>query len=142
MAVNRFTVTPRFGELPDPALLNADLRRILAGTLELDERLRAKESTYRRAGPAETRPPRLLWFDDEATDATVLEVRAPGRDRPAALGNRGAGAVRRRHPLGPDLIARLVRGGRVLPDRRRRQAADRGAAEHRSSSAMTEALAS
>ncbi|MGI8665267.1 MAG: [protein-PII] uridylyltransferase, partial [Jatrophihabitans sp.] len=77
MAVNRFTVTPRFGELPDPALLNSDLRRILAGTLALDQRLRAKESTYRTAGPpAGEAVPRLLWFDDEATDATVLEVRA------------------------------------------------------------------
>jgi len=75
MAVNRFTVSPRFGRLPDPALLNADLRRILAGTLALDERLRAKERSYRRAAdPAQ--PPRLLWFDDEATEATVLEVRA------------------------------------------------------------------
>ncbi len=76
MAVNRFTVTPRFGELPDPALLTNDLRRILAGTLALDDRLRAKEATYRR-GEAEVRAPRLLWFDDEATDASVLEVRAP-----------------------------------------------------------------
>lgn len=76
MAVNRFTVTPRFGELPDPALLTNDLRRILAGTLALDDKLRAKEATYQRGGPA-SRPPRLLWFDDEATDATVLEVRAP-----------------------------------------------------------------
>ncbi len=74
MAVNRFTVSPRFGQFPDPVLLNADLRRILAGTLALDERLRAKELTYRRAGAGQ--PPRLLWFDDEATDATVLEVRA------------------------------------------------------------------
>ena len=79
MAVNRFSVTPRFGELPDPARLTADLRRILAGTLALDERLRAKESTYRRPRPAEGAPPRLLWFDDEATDATVLEVRARTR---------------------------------------------------------------
>ena len=76
MAVNRFSVSPRFGELPDPALLNADLRRILARTLPLEERLRAKESTYRRGG-TDPSPPRLLWFDDEATDATVLEVRAP-----------------------------------------------------------------
>ena len=75
MAVNRFTVSPRFGELPEVALLNADLRRILAGTLELDERLRAKERSYRRAGDSAQPPPRLLWFDDEATDATVLEVR-------------------------------------------------------------------
>ena len=78
MAVNRFTVSPRFGELPDPALLNADLRRILAGTLALAERLRAKEHSYRpvsESGQPEQPPPRLLWFDDEATDATVLEVR-------------------------------------------------------------------
>lgn len=75
MALNRFTVSPRFGQLPDPARLNADLRRILAGTMELDQRLRAKESTYQRAEvPREG--PRLLWFDDEATDATVLEVRS------------------------------------------------------------------
>jgi [protein-PII] uridylyltransferase len=77
MAVNRFTVNPRFGDLPDPALLNSDLRRILAGSLELDQRLRAKESTYRRTTTSVAdAPPRLLWFDDEATDATVLEVRA------------------------------------------------------------------
>jgi [protein-PII] uridylyltransferase len=76
MAVNRFTVSPRFGELPDPTLLNADLRRILAGTLPLDDRLRAKERAYRHAGEVSQPPPRLLWFDDEATDATVLEVRA------------------------------------------------------------------
>ena len=38
--------------------------------------MRAKESTYRRAGEQPTEvAPRLLWFDDEATDATVLEVR-------------------------------------------------------------------
>jgi [protein-PII] uridylyltransferase len=76
MAVNRFTVSPRFGELPDPALLNSDLRRILAGTLALDQRLRAKELTYRSTGPLTQVAPRLLWFDDQATDATVLEVRA------------------------------------------------------------------
>jgi [protein-PII] uridylyltransferase len=76
MAVNRFSVLARFGALPDPALLNSDLRRILAGTLPLAERLRAKEASYRR--PSEqplVEPPRLLWFDDAATDATVLEVR-------------------------------------------------------------------
>jgi [protein-PII] uridylyltransferase len=82
MAVNRFTVAPRFGELPDPALLNGDLRRILTGGLDLAARLRAKESSYRRASAPDA-PPRLLWFDDQATDATVLEVRA--RDAIALL---------------------------------------------------------
>jgi [protein-PII] uridylyltransferase len=76
MAVNRFSVAPRFGSMPDPALLNGDLRRILADGLDLDGRLRAKEASYRglRSAVADP-PPRLLWFDDEATDATVLEVR-------------------------------------------------------------------
>ncbi|MDQ1750288.1 MAG: [protein-PII] uridylyltransferase [Pseudonocardiales bacterium] len=77
-AVNRFTVSPRFGQFPDVELLNADLRRILGGTLGLDDRLRAKEAVYesRSESPDGQKPvPRFLWFDDEATDATVLEVR-------------------------------------------------------------------
>jgi [protein-PII] uridylyltransferase len=77
MAVNRFSVSPRFGSMPDVTLLNGDLRRILAGSVDLEARLRAKESSYRVLRlPATDPPPRLLWFDDEATDATVLEVRA------------------------------------------------------------------
>ena len=74
IAVNRFTVSPRFGELPEVALLSADLRRILTGSLALAERLRAKERSYRRPDTEQVAP-RLLWFDDAATDATVLEVR-------------------------------------------------------------------
>jgi [protein-PII] uridylyltransferase len=73
MAVNRFTVTPRFGQFPAVELLNADLRRILGSTLALAERLRAKEAAYDNAQPPST--PRLLWFDDVATDASILEIR-------------------------------------------------------------------
>ncbi|HTZ44534.1 MAG TPA: [protein-PII] uridylyltransferase [Jatrophihabitans sp.] len=90
MAVNRFTVAPRLGELPEPALLDGDLRRILAGTLPLADRLRAKEATYGRE--ADPQPPRLLWFDDEATDDTVLEVRT--RDAIGLL-HRVTGALER-----------------------------------------------
>jgi len=75
MGVNRFTVKPRFGEFPPATVLNADLRRILGGSLSLNERLRAKERTYDSGGTAARPVPRMLWFDDEATDATVLEVR-------------------------------------------------------------------
>jgi [protein-PII] uridylyltransferase len=81
MAVNRFTVSPRFGEFPDAALLHGDLRRILGGTLPLSDKLRAKEAAYETAlpgaaSPVQARPaPRILWFDDEATDASVIEVR-------------------------------------------------------------------
>jgi len=68
-------VMPRFGQFPAETLLNADLRRILAGTLCLDDRLRAKAEAYEGGSRAPTSP-RLIWFDDAATDATVLEVRA------------------------------------------------------------------
>ena len=73
MAVNSFVVEPRFGRLPDPTLLRADLARALAGELPLAERLREKERAY--AERARKRPPTISWFDEEATDATVLEIR-------------------------------------------------------------------
>jgi [protein-PII] uridylyltransferase len=73
MAVNRFTVLPRFGQFPEASLLNADLRRVLSGTLILTDRLRAKEAAYE--APSTPAAPRLIWFDDVATDATILEVR-------------------------------------------------------------------
>ncbi len=49
MAVNSFVVEPRFGRLPDPALLRAELARALAGELPLAERLREKERAYAAA---------------------------------------------------------------------------------------------
>jgi [protein-PII] uridylyltransferase len=74
MAVNSFVVEPRFGRVPDPALLRADLVRALAGELALAERLGQKERAY-SARPTAPRPPTLLWFDGEATGASVLEIR-------------------------------------------------------------------
>ena len=72
-AVDVFTVAPRFGRGPEPALLRADVARALAGSLPLAEKLAAKERAYgHRPGP----PPRVLWFDRAATGATVLELRA------------------------------------------------------------------
>ena len=74
-AVDVFTVSPRFGRLPDPELLRADLRQALAGRLPLADRLAVLEQRYRST---QTRlpPPRVLWFDGAATDATVVELRA------------------------------------------------------------------
>jgi [protein-PII] uridylyltransferase len=72
-AVDVFTVSPRFGSGPDPALLRADLARALAGSLPLADRLAAKEAAY---GSGPQQPPRVLWFDGAATGATVLELRA------------------------------------------------------------------
>jgi [protein-PII] uridylyltransferase len=75
-AVDVFTVSPRFGRGPDPALLRADLARALAGTLPLADKLAAKEAAY-GSEPSETQPPpRVLWLDGAATGATVLELRA------------------------------------------------------------------
>jgi [protein-PII] uridylyltransferase len=72
--VEVFTVSPRFGRGPDPALLRADVGRALAGTLPVTERLAATEAAY--GGDADRPPPRVLWFDGAATGATVLELRA------------------------------------------------------------------
>ncbi|MCY7341698.1 MAG: HD domain-containing protein, partial [Pseudonocardia sp.] len=80
-AVFTFTVSPRFGGLPDPALLRSDLIRVLDGALALDDALARKERDYAPMTPTSepTAPPRVLWFDDEATGAVVLELR--GTDR-------------------------------------------------------------
>jgi [protein-PII] uridylyltransferase len=75
MAVNRFVVEPRFGRLPDAALVRGDLARALAGELGLAGKLEEKERSYGRPGKgAAHRRPTILWFDD-ATDATVIEFR-------------------------------------------------------------------
>ena len=78
---SRFTVTPRFGGFPDPALLRSDLARVLDGSLALDEALARKERDYapRGVGGEPPAPARVLWFDDEATGAVVMELR--GTDR-------------------------------------------------------------
>ena len=75
MAVNSFVVEPRFGEFPEASVVKTDLGRALAGTLPLADRLDAKERAYNRAS-GNSNPATVHWFDDEATDATVLEYRA------------------------------------------------------------------
>ncbi|GAA3009741.1 [protein-PII] uridylyltransferase [Actinokineospora diospyrosa] len=79
-AVGVFAVTPRFGSLPDPALLREQFTRALSGSLALATHLAAKERDYAtRASDAPE--PKVLWFDHEAPDphAVVLELRAPNR---------------------------------------------------------------
>ncbi|TWP45119.1 [protein-PII] uridylyltransferase [Lentzea tibetensis] len=77
-AVDVFTVSPRFGSMPDASLLREQLTRAVDGTLSLAEKLAAKERDY--GGPPLDRPPaKVLWFDDESTGAVVLELRAGDR---------------------------------------------------------------
>ncbi len=75
MAVNSFIVEPRFGSFPDPILVRTDLASALGGGVRLEERLQAKERAYAN-GSESARPATVHWFDDEATDATVVELRA------------------------------------------------------------------
>ncbi|MCA1821623.1 MAG: [protein-PII] uridylyltransferase [Pseudonocardia sp.] len=79
-AVESFTVSPRFGRLPDVALLRQDLMRALDGSLLLAEALAAKERDYGEAFTPAMEPARkVLWFDDEATGAVILELRTTDR---------------------------------------------------------------
>ena len=82
MAVSVFEVEAEFGELPDAALVAGDLRRMLAGRLDVADRL------DRRARAAAPRfplapPPKVTLVDDASELATVLEVRA--HDEPGLL---------------------------------------------------------
>ena len=82
VAVLRFTVSPRFGGLPDPALLRSDLgARARRQRSRSTRRWPARSATTRRAAASgePAAPARVLWFDDEATGAVVLELR--GTDR-------------------------------------------------------------
>ena len=94
VTVFRFTVTPRFGGFPDPALLRSNLARVLDGSLALDEALARKERDYAPAAASgePAAPARVLWFDDEATGAVVMELR--GTDRIGLL-HRVAAALAR-----------------------------------------------
>jgi [protein-PII] uridylyltransferase len=78
MAVNRFLVAPRFGRVPDPALLRTELARALSGELDLAARLADKERSYAASTDGIGSAPKVLWFDDSA-NATVVEFRAADR---------------------------------------------------------------
>ena len=74
-----FAVRPRFGRPPVPEILADGVRAALEGTLPLAERLRQRERDYSQDGAAGA-PPRVSWFDAEATGTTSLvEVRAADR---------------------------------------------------------------
>jgi [protein-PII] uridylyltransferase len=76
-----FAVRPRFGRPPVPEILADGVRAALEGTLPLAERLQQRERDYSRGADQVTgAPPRVSWFDAEATGSTSLvEVRAADR---------------------------------------------------------------
>ena len=85
--------SPRFGRLPDPALLAADLRRAVAGNYDVSAALAKREAEARDGRAPE--PPQISWLPDASTEAMVLELRAGDRrgllhDVMAALEETGA----------------------------------------------------
>jgi len=86
MAVASFTVVHPFGEPPDATLVTSDLRRALAGDLDVAERLDRHGLRGARAGSAHRpwlAPPKVTLVDDASRAATVVEVRA--HDAPGLL---------------------------------------------------------
>jgi [protein-PII] uridylyltransferase len=81
-AVSVFDVEAEFGDPPDATLVAADLRRMLQGRLDVEDRLdrRARASRPRAANLA---PPRVSLIDNASDTATVVEVRA--HDAPGLL---------------------------------------------------------
>jgi [protein-PII] uridylyltransferase len=82
-AVDVFSVSPRFGSLPDAGLLREQFARAVSGSLPLAEKLAAKERDY-AVEPDEVPKSRVLWFDDEADGGAdskdvVLELRTSDR---------------------------------------------------------------
>ncbi|WP_131732510.1 [protein-PII] uridylyltransferase, partial [Actinomadura formosensis] len=82
-AVLDFTAVPEYGTPPDPAGLEADLRRMLAGRLDVAARLERRTRAVRARPGVPVPPPRVMILDDASRTATVIEVRA--HDRPGLL---------------------------------------------------------
>jgi [protein-PII] uridylyltransferase len=82
MAVTAFTVAQHYGEPPDATLVTSDLRRALAGQLDVARRLQQREQAVPRAA-AGVAPPMVTLVDDASNTATVVEVRA--HDAPGLL---------------------------------------------------------
>ncbi|GAT65545.1 PII uridylyl-transferase [Planomonospora sphaerica] len=127
-AVIEFSVVPEYGSPPDPATLEADLRLVLAGRLDIEERL-ARRTRSLRPARVPVAPPRVTLVDDASTTATVVEVRA--HDRPGLLWRIGRAfgecgldvRAARVETLGAeavDVFYVVDRAGRPLTDRTQR----------------------
>jgi [protein-PII] uridylyltransferase len=81
-AVSVFDVEPEFGDPPDATLVAADLRRMLQGRLDVEDRLDRRARAVRPRAAA-IPAPRVSLVDDASDTATVVEVRA--HDAPGLL---------------------------------------------------------
>jgi [protein-PII] uridylyltransferase len=81
-AVTVFSVAPEYGDPPDAELVAADLRRMLEGRLDVQDRLDRRARAVRTTGAAAP-PPKVTLVDSASDTATVVEVRA--HDEPGLL---------------------------------------------------------
>jgi [protein-PII] uridylyltransferase len=81
-AVTVFDTEPEFGDPPDATLVAADLRRMLQGRLDVEERLDRRARAVRPRA-AHVPAPKVSLVDDASETATVVEVRA--HDAPGLL---------------------------------------------------------
>ncbi len=81
-AVTVFSVVPEYGDPPDAALVTADLRRMLEGRLDVEDRLERRARAV-RPHAATAPPPKVTLVDNASNSATVVEVRA--HDEPGLL---------------------------------------------------------
>ncbi|MGD0559854.1 MAG: [protein-PII] uridylyltransferase [Streptosporangiaceae bacterium] len=82
MAVTVFQVSPEYGDPPDAELVAADLRRMLEGRLDVEDRLERRARAARPVA-ANVPPPKVTLVDGASTASTVVEVRA--HDEPGLL---------------------------------------------------------
>jgi [protein-PII] uridylyltransferase len=75
-AVTVFRVSPRFGSPPDWSVVRSDLARAVDGSLDIDQKLTAKEAAYAPRTAIPVAPPTVRLVDDASESATVVEVRA------------------------------------------------------------------
>jgi len=86
MAVASFTVAHPYGAPPDAALVTSELRRVLAGELDVADRLKRQGLLTPPPGSAGRpwlAPPKVTLVDGASRTATVVEVRA--HDAPGLL---------------------------------------------------------
>jgi [protein-PII] uridylyltransferase len=81
-AVTVFDVEPEFGDPPDATLVAADLRRMLQGRLDVEDRLDRRARAVRPRA-AWVPAPKVSLLDGASETATVVEVRA--HDAPGLL---------------------------------------------------------
>ena len=89
-AVEVWGVTPQYGDPPAADRLREDIRRALAGQLDVSARVRARDEAAARPDAPKPVPARVEIIEGASSRATVLEVRA--HDAPGLL-HRVGGAI-------------------------------------------------